>query len=263
MQRRAQPGLRVIQRGLGPPVVLLHGLGSFAEEMLAPLKGLASSFRLIAPDRPGYGYSTYSIGEDPAWFSGFLAAHGIHRPIVVAHSIGSIVALRHGLDHPNDVAGMVLLAPFCRPTPPARMPLLRLAVAPVIGGFIRRRILPFLLRRSVRSHVAAMFAPEKVAPSFAEVPLDLALRPDVPLAMARDLRGFNAAAAAIARRVQDLEVPTVIVAGGQDPIAGCERHARWLARRTKAATFMPVAGAGHMLHHTHPRKVVQAVRLLA
>src|SRR3954469_14675590 len=46
-------------RGGSPTVLLLHGLGSLAEEIFTavgpPL--LRSGFRVVAPDRPGYGQS--------------------------------------------------------------------------------------------------------------------------------------------------------------------------------------------------------------
>jgi len=37
------------------PVVLLHGCGSIAEEVMMPFSG--SGLHILAPDRPGYGFS--------------------------------------------------------------------------------------------------------------------------------------------------------------------------------------------------------------
>lgn len=46
----------------GIPVVLLHGCGSLAQEILLPFDN--SDFRIIAPDRPGYGLSTPAAPAD-------------------------------------------------------------------------------------------------------------------------------------------------------------------------------------------------------
>jgi len=265
VRHRATPptSLQVIDEGVGDPVVLLHGLGTLGAEVAAPLDSLRSDFRLLAPDRPGYGLSALAIGDDPRWFGRMLRARHVRRPVVVAHSIGAVTALRYALKHPAKLAGLVLVAPFCRPTEAAAMPLLRLAVAPVIGGTVRRHILPQLLARLAPAHIAAVFAPEPVSQSFGTFPLEMVARPDAPLAMARDLRGFNANADWIGTHARRLSSPTIILSGTEDPIIDSEAHAAWLAQRAPGVTVLKVEGGGHMLHHTHPNLVTNAVRMLA
>ena len=128
----------VLDQGQGPPVVVLHGLGSIAREIALPLLPLTRRYRLIVPDRPGYGGSTSlrragccrtnrlagcaacsKIGRQPANHSGTLDRR--------SGGVGSALCF------PNEVAGLVLIAPFCRPTRPAGMPLLRLALLPFVG----------------------------------------------------------------------------------------------------------------------------------
>ena len=41
----------------GTPALLLHGLGSLAQEILTPLRLHAPGRTFVAPDRPGYGFS--------------------------------------------------------------------------------------------------------------------------------------------------------------------------------------------------------------
>jgi pimeloyl-ACP methyl ester carboxylesterase len=246
--------------GSGPPVVVLHGLGSFGAETAAPLAALARDMRIVVPDRPGYGSSDFATGQDRTWFGRMLRSRHIRRPVIVAHSIGAITALRYAVRHPADVAGLVLVAPFCKPTPPAFFPLLRLAVAPLIGGLVRRQVLPRLLRRLAPSHLDAVFAPAPVPASFGGLPLEKAAQPDVPLAMARDLRRFNRDVTSIAALAGRARLPIVILAGTADRVIDSRAHAGWLARRAPMATLRVVPGAGHMLHHTHPDIVLAAVR---
>src|SRR3954467_12116410 len=91
--------LHYAEFGDGPPLVLLHGLGSMAEDFL--LSGLireaSRRYRVIVFDRPGYGHS-----ERPKrWrFGPFGQAHlfnealrklDARRPIVLGHSWGTLV----------------------------------------------------------------------------------------------------------------------------------------------------------------------------
>ena len=46
------------ENGAGPPLVLLHGIGSAGRSWTHQLSGLSDCFRVIAWDAPGYGDST-------------------------------------------------------------------------------------------------------------------------------------------------------------------------------------------------------------
>ena len=116
--------LHYIDRGEGPPVVLLHGNVVTAEDFRTSgvLELLARRHRVIAFDRPGYGYSDRPHGS--AWSARAQAdllkkafdVVDIKRPIVLGHSWGTAVALAMALNHPNDVKGLVLLSGYYYPT---------------------------------------------------------------------------------------------------------------------------------------------------
>ena len=55
----------------GNPVVLLHGCGSIAEEVMMPFA--ESGFNIIAPDRPGYGFSQSLPAGERGPLHAFLA----------------------------------------------------------------------------------------------------------------------------------------------------------------------------------------------
>ena len=120
--------LHYIERGEGPPVVLLHGNVVTAEDFdtSGVLDLVAKRHRVIAFDRPGFGYSDRPHGS--AWSAGTqaellrdaFAVLGINRPIVLGHSWGAAVALALGLNHPDAVRGLVLLSGYYYPTAPRR-----------------------------------------------------------------------------------------------------------------------------------------------
>nr|WP_294518395.1 alpha/beta hydrolase [uncultured Rhodopila sp.] len=255
----------VLDQGHGPPVVALHGLGSMAQEIALPLLPLSRRYRLIVPDRPGYGGSSslrrsrLRPDEQAAWLRGVLRKSGVVRPIIAAHSIAAAVALSYALSFPNEIAGLVLIAPFCRPTRPARMPLLRLALMPLVGRFVRDWVYPVLADWFGRNRLVAAFAPNRVPDYLRAMPLRDLVKSDTLQTMAAELFGFNAAMFARRNALRHLRVPTVVLAGAADRTADPHLHAAWIARRLPQARLITLPGVGHMLQHTSPNAVIQAV----
>jgi pimeloyl-ACP methyl ester carboxylesterase len=256
----------VIDRGQGQPIVILHGLGSMAREIAWPLRSLRRDYRVIVPDRPGYG-ATDSLrrrsdlrpDEQAVWLRDLLQQLGVVRPILVAHSIGAAVALTYALRYPRDVAGLVLIAPFCRPTRPAFMPLMRLALLPWIGRAMRERVFPLLADCFGPSRLAAAFAPNAVPDYMQAMPLRPLVQPETLLTMAAELFGFNPAMTASRHALRHLDVPTAILAGDSDKVAETDRHAAWLARRLPHAHLLRLPKVGHMAQHVRPDAVIRAI----
>jgi pimeloyl-ACP methyl ester carboxylesterase len=137
--KTSEGAISVSEAGSGPPVVMLHGLGATKVSFLPSVAALAASHRAIAVDLPGFGDSVKPIraAYDPSYFTrtvvALLDALGIDRAHLVGNSMGGRVALQVGLDHPDRVRRLGLLAPslaWLRGRPWA--PLLKL-VAPQLG----------------------------------------------------------------------------------------------------------------------------------
>ena len=58
----------VLEAG-GPPMILLHGPGEFAESWLRVIPDLMTTHRIIAPDLPGHGASEVDGCSTLGWFS--------------------------------------------------------------------------------------------------------------------------------------------------------------------------------------------------
>jgi pimeloyl-ACP methyl ester carboxylesterase len=137
--------LHYIEQGRGRPIVFLHGNGMTVEDMrLSGVMDIAAehSFRAIAFDRPGFGHS-----ERPrvtAWTAAAQAALlpkafellGIDRPIVVGHSLGTMVALALALNHPDHVAGLVLASGYYFPKARADIALFSPPAIPLLGDLL-------------------------------------------------------------------------------------------------------------------------------
>lgn len=252
-----------VSAGEGEPVILLHGNGSLGEEILSAFP-VVPGILWIAPDRPGYGYSqALPAGhEDPltqaAWLRVFLERLGIHSATIVAHSIAAGLAIAFASAYPDRVVRLVLLAPFCRPTPHRAMPLLRLAVAPVVGTVIRNAVIPVAVKTFREEILQTVFATGNVPPWLADFPLSHAARPRAILTTAAELRQFNEGMAT-ADRLIDLKGPVNVLFGKKDRTAVPNWHLPWLRARSRRLRLTGVADAGHLVHHAAPDHALRAV----
>jgi pimeloyl-ACP methyl ester carboxylesterase len=262
----------------GPPasargtVVLLHGASSNSADMMTGLgrRLAADGFRVVAFDRPGYGWSDRVAGSQTPDGQGRAVAQaldrlGIERAIVVGHSWSGALALELALDHPRRVGGLLLLAPVTHPWPGG-------AVSPVyetLGVRWLGHLLAWTLTAPAGAllfdgAVAAVFAPQAPIPGYAEAAaLPLILRPGSFYANAQDVLGLHAFVTRQSPRHGEIRVPTVIVAGDADPVVHTELHAARLAREVEGARLVVLPGVGHMLHQTEPDTIVAEAKALA
>ena len=104
------------EAGSGPPLVLLHGIGSAAASFRCQLHGLAARFRVVAWDAPGYSDSLPLAAEHPdagdyaAALEAWLGALGIERCHIVGHSLGTLIAARFAAEQPKHVITLTLSA---------------------------------------------------------------------------------------------------------------------------------------------------------
>jgi pimeloyl-ACP methyl ester carboxylesterase len=97
----------------GPPLVLLHGVGTSAGEWAWVLPDLARDNLVYAPDLPGYDGSSdppdYSPAFTARFVASFLDAVGVERDaVLVGSSFGGLAALHLALSEPERVAALVL-----------------------------------------------------------------------------------------------------------------------------------------------------------
>src|SRR5438552_4220560 len=109
-------GLRLhyVVEGRGPAVILVHGLGGFAETWrhnIAPLAGRATVFAL---DLPGFGASAkprtrYRLTDFARALRGFMDGLGLAQASLVGHSLGGAVSVTYALTHPSRVERLALV----------------------------------------------------------------------------------------------------------------------------------------------------------
>jgi pimeloyl-ACP methyl ester carboxylesterase len=200
------------------------------------IEAFKNEFRILIPDRSGYGHSTRVSGEMPLDFHSraaaetmqFLDALGIERAILWGHSDGAVIAAMAGLATPQRCERLILEAfHYLRKKPGSRAFFERFAARPEDLGEETKNLLkqdhgetqwPAVLRRNC----SAWF---QLA--------DLVRRPD------EDLYGG---------RLGALKVPTLFLHGSLDPRT--EPGEMELVRRAMPSAMMRFVGNGKHSPHS-------------
>lgn len=110
--------IRVLEEGSGAaiPVMFAHAFAGSSAQWTPQLQHVAQTRRAVAIDLHGHGRSDASAGApyDIASFADDIQAAadglGLHRFVIVGHSLGGAAAIAYAADYPNRVAGLVLVA---------------------------------------------------------------------------------------------------------------------------------------------------------
>lgn len=254
--------------GSQPPVVLLHGNGVSLQDFEASglIDALAQKHRVIAFDRPGLGHSNrpgdrvWTPAEQAALLKQALQQLGIARPIVVGHSVGTVIALAWALDHPESVAALVLLGGYYFLTPRIDSVLLAPLAMPILGNVLCHTAGALSMRAAIGPAVKAMFSPRPVPDNFfATLSREMMLRPGQIKADVEDGLLMLPAAHSNAERYAELRLPVAIIAGADDKIVDTDAHSVRLHEQIDESELMVQPGVGHMVHYAALERVVAAV----
>lgn len=260
--------LHYLDRGTGTPVVLLHGNGSMIADFVS--SGITectdAGYRVVAFDRPGFGYSERPRGRRWGPFEQarlLLQAFehlDIERPIIVGHSWGTLVALALALEAGRSVAGLVLLSGYYYPVPRSRAKARSASSIPFMDDVVRQTVMPFVWRLTAPGAVKRIFAPCDVPERFKRTySLADALRPSQMRAVEEEAAMLTEAAKTLSALYGELNIPVRLMAGSDDRIVETAEHSARLHQELATSTFRVVPDCGHMVHHAAPEEVIEAI----
>jgi pimeloyl-ACP methyl ester carboxylesterase len=254
--------------GTGTAVVLLHGNGAtIADWQISGVIDKAKqNYRVIAFDRPGFGYSDRPRGK--LWTPGAQAdligkaieQIGVARPVVVGHSWGAMVAVALAIRHPGFIRGLVLVSGYYFPSLRADVLFGAPPAIPLLGDVLRYTLSPLLGRVMAPRLIAKMFAPREVTPRFTkEFPIDLTLRPWQIRASAAETAFMVPAAAQLEGGYETIKAPVTIITGADDRIIDPDSQSVRLHDLIRRSKLRVLPGLGHMLHHFAADVIVGAM----
>ena len=136
-------GPRLSQRfklgGSGPPVVLVHGVGTRLEDMDLLCERLEADFRVLRYDLRGHGESAkvpgpYTLADFSDDLAELLDAIGWHKAHCFGFSLGALIVQRFALDHPQRVQRLGVVSGIAGRTPEESAASLRRAQELLNGG---------------------------------------------------------------------------------------------------------------------------------
>ncbi|QPM89873.1 alpha/beta fold hydrolase [Pseudooceanicola algae] len=251
-----------------PQVLLIHGLGGQLGNFDCGLiDDLARDHRVIAPDRPGMGYSDRrsSAGSTPADHARYMLELiedlGLKRPLVIGHSLGGAIAQEIALQAPKRICGLALISPLTQPGQPPSPAFSNLALHSDIGRWIVGWTLavPTSLRRTPQI-LDAVYGPEAMPEN---APIQggamLGLRPAHFVFTSKDFSASTKGLSGRAGRLAELALPQHVLFGRDDRILDPSLHGHQLATQLPDLHLRLVPG-GHMLPVTQPQLCADFIR---
>jgi pimeloyl-ACP methyl ester carboxylesterase len=152
----------------GVAVVFLHGVTDSWHSFERVLPLLAPNVHAFAISQRGHGDSSrpehgYLLSDMSRDLCAFMDAVGLERAVIVGHSMGSMVAQRFVVDHPDRVSALALIGAFSTLfRDPGLTDYYRTAIAPLTdpidAGFAREWQLSTLARAMPADHLDTVVA---------------------------------------------------------------------------------------------------------
>jgi len=247
-----------LDRGTGPPVILIHGFGGSMWQWEHQQHTLSQHFRVITLDLPGSGLSDkpdidYRPDQFVDFLTGFMDAMHIPQATLVGNSMGAGLAIGMALEHPHRVDKLVLIGGLPQylmqklTSPSIRKALQTSAPSWLVS--LGNWLFGHLLTESALKefiHNPALLTPAVIERSNRNRQRPGILKPI--MAMQHVLPLWESG---LARRLGEITHPTLVMWGEQDrvfPLAvGEELH-----RTIKGSQFVTIPDAGHIPQWEQP-----------
>ena len=257
--------LHFVTKGEGRPVLLIHGNPGSTQDWTRVFGPLAALHRVIAFDRPGHGSSERpkhidaTVEVQARLLHDALKQLHVERPIVVGHSWGGALALVYAINYPEEVAGVVLVAPAAYESKDGVSLVSELPTVPVIGDAVNFVLTPLLAATFVRSALKKAFSPDPVPKNYLRSVLSEWTRPKKIKAYSLDEVSLNGSLKQFSPRYPEITIPMSILAGDSDLIVPEKDNAERLHQAQPKSRLVLLPKTGHQIPFTRPQAVVDEI----
>ncbi len=255
----------------GPTVLLLHGWPASSHMFRDLIPKLADRFHLIAPDYPGFGYSSqpgtwrYTFDNLAGLVEKFVDKLGITKLSMYVQDYGGPVGMRLATKRPGLIRGIVVQNSnfYLEGISDALAPLAKYwedqsaEVEAQVRGFLTFDTTKFQYTHGAQD-------PERVSPdayTLDQVNLDRPGNDAIQLALFRDYQSNLVLYPVWQKYLRTERPPMLVIFGKNDPFftpAGAEA----IGRDNPNATIVPLEG-GHFALEEHSSRIAAEMRALA
>lgn len=257
--------LHFLIKGQGRPVVLIHGNPGSGKDWTRVFGPLAANHKAIAFDRPGHGRSERpkhidaTVEVQARLLHDALKQLQVERPIVVGHSWGGALALVYAINYPQEVAGVVLVAPAAYASQDGVSLVTELPAVPVIGDAVNFVLRPLFAATFVRSELKKAFSPDPVPKNYLRSVLSEWTRSKKVKAYSLDETSLNDSLKKFSPRYPEISVPVSILAGDSDLIVSEKNNAERLHQTLPKSLLTVLPKTGHQIPFTRPQAVLDEI----
>ncbi len=240
--------------GLGPPLVILHGLFGSSNNWRTFAEKAGERFHVFAVDLRNHGSSPHSeeftIAAMADDIRQFLADRGLSRASVLGHSMGGKTAMEFALRHPRKVEKLIVVDIAPRQYPPAHDEILEAMAAVDLSAYSSRTAIDDALSRRLPDTRVRQFVLTNLkrrAGGRYEWKINLGV-----------LRRKYEEVTKAQNSDTPFPGPTLFLRGELSPYVR-EEDVLEIRRLFPAARLRVVPGAGHWVHADRPEEFLSAV----
>ncbi len=245
---------RAIGTGSGPPLFLVHGLGSSANAFFRTVVPLAKRFRSVyAIDLPGNGFSALPATGPLSLRAYVEVLHAFRKDIIgekvflIGNSLGGAMSFYFAHEEPSALEALALISP---------------AGAKVAAHRLELTMKNFdvTTNKQARGLARKLFA----KPSLPTLAFAGQLRHMIDTPTVRSIRGEVKPEDLVTEAMlSGLSMPTLLIWGQQEKLLPYESIDYFRAHLPKTAEVHEVRAFGHMPQMEHPREFVKRIMAFA
>ncbi|MEO9308000.1 Alpha/beta hydrolase [Nitrosotalea sinensis] len=232
-------------------IVLLHGLGGYAERWNNLFPFLSKKYRVIAPDLIGYGQSDKpSVDYTPEFFTkfvfNFMNAVGIKKTFLIGTSLGGQIVIECAASQNDIIEKIILISPAG---------IMRKST-PTLDAYTMAALYPN--KDSVKNAYQMMVGPGKqISETSVERFVNNMSRPNAKMVFLSTLLGLKNAPD-IHDKLASITIPTLVIWGRDDKLIPFE-YSQQFVSTIPNCEFVAMDGCGHSPYVEDPEELAKII----
>jgi pimeloyl-ACP methyl ester carboxylesterase len=255
--------LRVYQTGVGPDLLLIHGLPGSIEDWETVVPELSKHFRVTIYDRPGQGFSSanklkYNLDQNADIAFALIETLKLNNPVVVGHSYGGSMVVAMAERNPSNVKAFVAVSAVTTNEEPETI--YKILKTPVIGPACAWLAKVFTGCSMIEDGAKKAFHPnENVMPAdYVKTRCMIFLQPKVVKTMSMEVVSMGPDVVRMAPLYGSIRTPLFIVHGKSDqevPVL----DGTLLNKAVPGSKLTLLDDTGHMVQYARPAELIQVI----